>query len=151
MVDGEAPIAYHSGMPGARVHWTLVFTAASLEHLAERQIEAADVVEAVYGQHGPARVRRAGRGDRQRWFVIAPLESGELLTASFGQRFLGISRRWVPSSFRMESERKLRSGLIHRCACASVLECLIRMRSVAIADGVGAREGTNAYGDTEED
>ena len=26
----------------------LVFTAASLEHLAERQIEAADVVDAVY-------------------------------------------------------------------------------------------------------
>jgi hypothetical protein len=67
-------------MPGARVHWTLVFTAASLEHLAERNVEAADVAEAVYGRHGPARVRRAGRGTRQRWFVIAPLESGELLT-----------------------------------------------------------------------
>ncbi len=67
-------------MPGARVHWTLVFTAASLEHLAERNVEAADVVDAVYGRHGPARIRRAGRGKRQRWFVIAPLDSGELLT-----------------------------------------------------------------------
>jgi len=70
-------------MPGARVHWTLVFTAAGLEHLAERNIEAADVADAVYGQHGPARVRRAGRGARQRWFVMAPLESGELLTCVF--------------------------------------------------------------------
>jgi hypothetical protein len=70
-------------MPGARVHWTLVFTAASLEHLAERNIEAADVADAVYGRHGPARVRRGGRGVRQRWFVMAPLESGELLTCVF--------------------------------------------------------------------
>jgi hypothetical protein len=70
-------------MPGASVHWTLVFTAASLEHLAERNIEAADVADAVYGQHGPARVRRGGRGVRQRWFVMAPLESGELLTCVF--------------------------------------------------------------------
>jgi hypothetical protein len=67
----------------AKVHWTLVFTAASLEHLADRNVEAADVVDAVYGRHGPARVRRAGRGTRQRWFVIAPLESGELLTCVF--------------------------------------------------------------------
>jgi hypothetical protein len=70
-------------MPGAEVHWTLVFTAASLEHLAERHIEAADVVDAVYGRHDRARVRRAGRGARQRWFVTAPLESGELLTCVF--------------------------------------------------------------------
>ncbi len=72
--------AYHRGMPGARVHWTLVFTAASLEHLADRNIEAADVVDAVYGRHGPARVRRTGRGVRQRWFVMAPMDTGELLT-----------------------------------------------------------------------
>ena len=70
-------------MPGAGVYWTLVFTAASLEHLAERNIEAADVADAVYGRNGPARVRRAGRGARQRWFVIAPLDSGELLTCVF--------------------------------------------------------------------
>lgn len=76
-------IAYHFGMPRASVHWTLVFTAASLEHLAERNIEAADVADAVYGQHGPARVRRGGRGVRQRWFVMAPLESGELLACVF--------------------------------------------------------------------
>jgi hypothetical protein len=67
-------------MPGASVHWTLVFRAASLEHLAERNVEATDVVDAVYGRHGSARVRRAGRGARQRWFVIAPLDGGELLT-----------------------------------------------------------------------
>jgi hypothetical protein len=70
-------------MPGAEVRWTLVFTMASLEHLAERHIEGADVVDAVYGRHGRARLRRAGRGARQRWFVTAPLESGELLTCIF--------------------------------------------------------------------
>jgi hypothetical protein len=62
------------------VYWTLVFTAASLEHLAERNVEAKDVADAVYGRNGPARIRRAGRGARQRWFVIAPVDSGELLT-----------------------------------------------------------------------
>jgi hypothetical protein len=67
-------------MPVARVHWTLVFTAASLEHLAERNVEAADVVDAVCSRHGPGRVRRTGRGGLQRWFVVAPLDSGELLT-----------------------------------------------------------------------
>jgi hypothetical protein len=36
-------------MPRAGVYWTLVFTAASLEHLAERNIDAVDVVGAVYG------------------------------------------------------------------------------------------------------
>ena len=35
---------------------------------------------AIYGRHGPARVRRTGRGIRQRWFVMAPLDTGELLT-----------------------------------------------------------------------
>ena len=70
-------------MPGAWVRWTLVFTAPSLEHLAERGIEAEDVVDAIYGRHGPARVRRTGRADRQRWFVMAPLEGGELLTCIF--------------------------------------------------------------------
>jgi hypothetical protein len=70
-------------MSGGRAHWTLVFTEASLEHLAERSIEAAEVSDAVYGRHGPARVRRAHHGDRQRWFVVAPLEGGELLTSVF--------------------------------------------------------------------
>src|SRR2546428_13721104 len=70
-------------MPSGQVHWTLVFTAASLDHLAERNVEAADVVHAVYGRHGPARVRRTGRGARERWFVVAPLEDGELLTCVF--------------------------------------------------------------------
>ena len=62
------------------VGWTLVFTAASLEHLAEREIDADDVGDAVFGRHGLARVRRAGRGSRTRWFVVAPLADGEFLT-----------------------------------------------------------------------
>src|SRR2546426_3464629 len=60
-----------------------VFTAANLEHLAERNVEAADVANAVYGEHGTARVRRSGSGARRRWFVVAPLEDGELLTCVF--------------------------------------------------------------------
>jgi hypothetical protein len=60
--------------------WTLVFTAASLEHLAERDIDADDVANAVFGRHGLARVRRGGRGSRTRWFVVAPLAHGEFLT-----------------------------------------------------------------------
>ena len=70
-------------MPGGQVHWTLAFTADSLDHLAERNIEAADVADAVYGRHGAARVRRTGRGSDQRRFVIAPVEGGELLTCIF--------------------------------------------------------------------
>jgi hypothetical protein len=60
-----------------------VFTDASLEHLDDRNVEAADVVDAVYGEHGAARVRRSGTGSRRRWFVVAPLEDGELLTCVF--------------------------------------------------------------------
>ena len=41
---------------------------------------AVDVVAAVYGRHGPARVRRTGRGVGLRLFVMAPLDTGELLT-----------------------------------------------------------------------
>lgn len=70
-------------MPGSSLYWTLVFTAASLEHLAERDIEATDVGDAVYGRNGAARVRTVGRGARQRWFVIAPLDTGDLLTCVF--------------------------------------------------------------------
>ena len=60
--------------------WTLVFTAASLEHLAERDIDADDVADAVFGRYGLARVRRGGRGPRTRWFIVAPLAHGEFLT-----------------------------------------------------------------------
>src|SRR5882724_2794907 len=67
-------------MPGATLHWLLVFTDASLEHLAERNINEEDVADAVFGRHGPVRVRHAGRGSRQRWFIVAPLRGGELLT-----------------------------------------------------------------------
>ena len=70
-------------MPGGQAYWTLVFTAASLEHLAERNVDASDVMDAVYGEHGAARVRRSGTGSRRRWFVVAPLEDGELLTCVF--------------------------------------------------------------------
>ena len=71
-------LAYHYGMQ--MLGWTLVFTAASLEHLAERDIDADDVADAVFGRHGLARVRRGGRGVRTRWFVVAPLAHGEFLT-----------------------------------------------------------------------
>ncbi len=67
-------------MAGARLHWTLVFTDDSLEHLAERGIDADDVADAVFGRHGPVRVRRGGRGKNERWFVVAPLAGGDLLT-----------------------------------------------------------------------
>jgi len=60
--------------------WRLVFTASSLEHLAERDIDADDVIDAVFGRYGLARVRRGGRGIRTRWFVVAPLAHGEFLT-----------------------------------------------------------------------
>jgi hypothetical protein len=60
--------------------WTLVFTAANLEHLAERDIEADDVADAVFGRYGSARVRRSGRGTLTRWIVVAPLAGGEFLT-----------------------------------------------------------------------
>jgi len=60
-----------------------VFTAASLDHLAERNVEAADVVDAGYGRPGATRVRRMGAGTRQRWVVVAPLAGGELLTCVF--------------------------------------------------------------------
>jgi hypothetical protein len=60
-----------------RLDWTLVFTAANLEHLAERDIDADDVADAVFGRYGLARVRR---GVGTRWFVVAPLAHGEFLT-----------------------------------------------------------------------
>jgi hypothetical protein len=37
--------AYHCGMQ--MLGWTLIFTASSLEHLAEREIDADDVADAV--------------------------------------------------------------------------------------------------------
>ena len=60
--------------------WTLVFTAASLEHLAERDIETDDVADAVFGRYGLARIQRGGPAARTRWFVVAPLADGEFLT-----------------------------------------------------------------------
>ena len=100
-LDRTSRFVYHRRMPGARVHWTLVFTAASLEHLAERNVEAPDVVDAVDGRHGPARVRRTGRGIRRRWFVMAPLDTGELLMCVLRAalpRDLSAERTFVVSS-----------------------------------------------------
>jgi hypothetical protein len=77
-VDVARQNAYHFGMPNV-LHWTLVFTASSLEHLAERDIAAEDVADVVFGRYGTARVRKGRRGRRLRWFVVAPLEGGELL------------------------------------------------------------------------
>ncbi len=75
---GRRNSAYHYGMQV--LGWTLVFTSASLEHLAEREVEADDVADSIFGHYGLARVRRSGRGIRTRWFVIAPLAHGEFLT-----------------------------------------------------------------------
>jgi uncharacterized DUF497 family protein len=65
------------------LRWTLVFTDSNLEHLAERGIDAEDVAQVVFGHYGPARVRRGGRAERERWFVIGPLSGGQLLTCVF--------------------------------------------------------------------
>jgi len=62
------------------LHWTLVFTPSSLEHLAERDITAEDVADAVFGYYGLPFVRRCGRDRQLRWLVIAPLEGGEFLS-----------------------------------------------------------------------
>jgi hypothetical protein len=63
-----------------RLRWSLVFTPSSLEHLAERDIDADDVADVVFGRYGAARVRRGGRGERTRWFINAPTAGGELMT-----------------------------------------------------------------------
>jgi hypothetical protein len=63
-----------------RLRWTLVFTPSTLEHLAEREIDADNVADVVFGRYGPARVRRGGRGERTRWFIVAPTAEGELMT-----------------------------------------------------------------------
>ena len=70
-------------MPGAYLHWALLFTPASLAHLGERGIDAQDVADAVFGRYGPVPVRRGGRGARERWFVVAPTVGGGLLTCVF--------------------------------------------------------------------
>jgi hypothetical protein len=75
-------VVYHFGMQSL-LHWLLVFTTDSLEHLEERDIDADDVADSVFGRFGPARVRRAGRGIRTRWFVIGPVRGGALLTCVF--------------------------------------------------------------------
>jgi len=71
--------AYLLGMPNV-LHWTLVFTPSSLEHLAERDITAEDVADTVFGYYGPPFVRKFGRDQRLRWLAITPLEGGEFLS-----------------------------------------------------------------------
>jgi len=63
-----------------KLRWTLVFTPSSVEHLAERDIDADDVADVVFGRYGSVRVRRGGRGESTRWFIVAPLSGGELMT-----------------------------------------------------------------------
>lgn len=70
-------------MPRAKLTWRLVFTAASRQHLAERDILPEDVADAVFGRYGSVRVRRTGRGQRERWYVVAPVRGGELITCVF--------------------------------------------------------------------
>ena len=65
--------AYHHAMPRS-LRWTLLFTEACLEHLEERGIGAEDVANAVFGIHGRVRVRRIGRDDRERWFVVGQID-----------------------------------------------------------------------------
>lgn len=75
-------------------HWTLVCTTASLAHLAERDIGAEDVADAVCSRYGPAQVRTSGRGAQTRWFVVAPLADGALVT--------GVLREALPRDLRAE-------------------------------------------------
>ena len=70
-------------MPGAKVTWRLVFTAASLEHLSQRDLTAEEITDAVFGRYGAVRVRRAGRGENERWYVVAPVRGGALITCVF--------------------------------------------------------------------
>jgi hypothetical protein len=79
IIDIVHPQVYHNGMQNV-LRWSLVFTPSNLEHLAERNIDAEDVADAVFGRHGPARIRRGGRGEHTRWFIVAPLAGGELIT-----------------------------------------------------------------------
>jgi hypothetical protein len=65
---------------GAILRWILVFNDANLAHIGERGVMAADVADACFGRNGPARVRRYGRGLRERWVVVAPARGGDLLT-----------------------------------------------------------------------
>jgi hypothetical protein len=71
-------LAYHYGMQ--QVRWTLLFSSASLDHFAERGIDAKDVTDAVFSRFGSARIWRTKRGRRSRWFVVSPLDDGALMT-----------------------------------------------------------------------
>ena len=59
-------------MSGSTLYWILVFTASSLEHLAERDIDEVDVANAVFGEYGVVFVRHIGSGRESRWLIIAP-------------------------------------------------------------------------------
>lgn len=52
--------APHSATPKV-VHWKLVSTEASLEYLAERNMDVGDVADVVFGSRGTPRVRKGKR------------------------------------------------------------------------------------------
>ena len=70
-------------MSGRILNWTLVFTTPSLEHLAERGFDDANISDSVFGKWGSVRVRRVGTGNRERWILVAPLDDGRLCTFVF--------------------------------------------------------------------
>lgn len=119
--------------------WRLVFTASSLEHLAERDIDADDVMDAVFGRYGLARVRRGGRGVRTRWFVVAPLAHGEFLTCvlrAAQPRDLDQDGVLVVPPTGAANEEPEFDPSIRLWACVPRR----RMRSEVIASGVAAKE-----------
>src|SRR5260370_35714394 len=67
---GRRNSAYHYGMQV--LGWTLVFTSASLEHLAEREVDADVVAYSIFGHYCLGRVRRSGRGHYSSWYLSAP-------------------------------------------------------------------------------
>ena len=126
-----------------------MFTAASLEHLAERNVEASDVVDAVYGEHGVARVRRSSKGPRQRWFVVAPLEDGELSTCVFRAalpRDLQAEGAFVVSLEGLPEPPGRFDASMRLCVSARMAD---PDEVRAIAAGERAREAGNGNGKTE--
>ena len=106
-------------MPAGQVRWTLVFTTDSLDHLAERNIDAADVADAVHGRHG----RRTGRGPDERWFVVALVEGGELLTCVFRAaraRDLGAAGAFVVSETGLSEPPRQLDSSMRLCVSARI-------------------------------
>lgn len=121
-----------------KLGWTLVFTAASLEHLAERNLEADDVADAVFSRYGLARVRRAGRGTATRWFIVAPLDGGEFLTCA--RRIRGISTRKARSLCRPRARPGSVWNSMRPCGYALVHASQRRTKYGVTAPGGAAKE-----------